>query len=225
MSIRIAVLDDEPDILSLVELHLKKACFLVDCYPDSRSFLDSLRGRRPDLIILDLMLPDADGFALCRALKDDARYRSIPVIMLTAKGREADKVAGLDLGADDYVTKPFSPRELVARVRAALRRGGIEQGKALAVGDVLTVDPGRFEVKAGGKAVVLTPAEFRILHLLASSPGHVFTREQILDHLWGNEKAVIDRTVDVHIKNLRDKLGGAGRLVRNVRGVGYKLEA
>lgn len=225
MSIRIAVLDDEPDILSLVALHLKKACFLVDCYQDSRGLLDSLRGTRPDLIILDLMLPDADGLELCRALKNDARYRPIPIIMLTAKGRETDKVTGLELGADDYVTKPFSPRELVARVRAVLRRGGIEQGKALAVGDALTIDPERFEVKAGGKAVVLTPAEFRILHLLASSIGRVFTREQILNHLWGNEKAVIDRTVDVHIKNLRDKLGDAGRLVRNVRGIGYKLEA
>ncbi|MFY9399616.1 MAG: response regulator transcription factor [Desulfomonilia bacterium] len=225
MSIRIAVLDDEPDILRLVELHLKKANFLVDCYEHPRGFLDSLESTRPDLIILDLMLPGADGLEICAALKRDARHRSIPIIMLTAKGRESDKVAGLDLGADDYVTKPFSPRELVARIKAVLRRSGREPVSLLELGDLLTIDPDRFEVKVRGEYTALTAVEFRILHLLAANQGRVFSREKILDHLWGNEKAVLDRTVDVHIKNLRDKLGEAGRLITNIRGVGYKLKA
>jgi two-component system phosphate regulon response regulator PhoB/two-component system alkaline phosphatase synthesis response regulator PhoP len=225
MSIRIAVLDDEPDILRLVELHLKKADFLVDCYEHPRELLDSLTSRNPDLIILDLMLPGADGLEICSALKRDARHRSIPVIMLTAKGRESDKITGLDLGADDYVTKPFSPRELVSRVKAVLRRSGRESASLVALGDLLTIDPDRFEVRVRGEHVPLTAVEFRILHLLASNEGRVFSREKILDHLWGNEKAVLDRTVDVHIKNLRDKLGQAGRLITNIRGVGYKLQA
>lgn len=225
MSIRIAVLDDEPDILRLVELHLKKADFLVDCYEHPRELLDSLTSRNHDLIILDLMLPGADGLEICAALKRDARHRSIPVIMLTAKGRESDKITGLDLGADDYVTKPFSPRELVSRVKAVLRRSGRESASLVALGDLLTIDPDRFEVRVRGEHVPLTAVEFRILHLLASNEGRVFSREKILDHLWGNEKAVLDRTVDVHIKNLRDKLGQAGRLITNIRGVGYKLKA
>lgn len=225
MSIRIAVLDDEPDILRLVELHLKKADFLVDCYEHPRELLDSLTSRNHDLIILDLMLPGADGLEICAALKRDARHRSIPVIMLTAKGRESDKITGLDLGADDYVTKPFSPRELVSRVKAVLRRSGRESASLVALGDLLTIDPDRFEVRVRGEHVPLTAVEFRILHLLASNEGRVFSREKILDHLWGNEKAVLDRTVDVHIKNLRDKLGQAGRLITNIRGVGYKLQA
>lgn len=225
MSIRIAVLDDEPDILRLVELHLKKADFLVDCYEHPRELLDSLTSRNHDLIILDLMLPGADGLEICATLKRDARHRSIPVIMLTAKGRESDKITGLDLGADDYVTKPFSPRELVSRVKAVLRRSGRESASLVALGDLLTIDPDRFEVRVRGEHVPLTAVEFRILHLLASNEGRVFSREKILDHLWGNEKAVLDRTVDVHIKNLRDKLGQAGRLITNIRGVGYKLQA
>lgn len=224
MSIRISVLDDEPDILCLVELHLKKAAFLVDCCLDAHTFMNSLRNRIPDLIILDLMLPGADGFDLCRVLKQDSRYSSIPVIMLTAKSRETDKVTGLDLGADDYVTKPFSPRELIARVKAVLRRSGHESEKTVTIGGAVTIDPERFEVRIEDAVVPLTPAEFKILHLLASNIGRVFSREKILDHLWGNEKAVLDRTVDVHIKNLRDKLGDSGKFIINIRGVGYKLE-
>lgn len=225
MNIRISVLDDEPDILHLVALHLEKAGFQVDGYTDSKRFMQSLSQRIPDLIILDLMLPDIDGFDLCMIIKKDPRLSSIPVIMLTAKGQETDKVTGLDLGADDYITKPFSPRELVARVKAVLRRSGRDSGKAITIGDMLLIDPERFEVRVGDEPIPLTQAEFKILYLLASHPGKVFTRERILDHLWGNEKAVLDRTVDVHIKNLRDKLGDAGRIISNIRGVGYKIEA
>ncbi len=219
----IAVIDDEPDILHLVRLHLEKASFRVQGFSNAGSFMVSLESKTPDLIILDLMLPDTDGCEVCRRLRQNTAFASIPIIMLTAKTQEHDKIAGLNLGADDYVTKPFSPRELVARVRAVLRRTARGSDAVLAIDDLLTIDPERFEIKVSGKPVTTTPVEFKILHLLASGRGKVFTREKILDHLWGNEKAVLDRTVDVHIKNLRDKLGQAGLLIRNIRGVGYKL--
>ncbi|HHO76509.1 MAG TPA: response regulator [Deltaproteobacteria bacterium] len=220
----IAVIDDEPDIRHLVTLHLKKEGFEVNSYSNSSDFLKSIVSRTPDLIILDLMLPDLDGLSVCRQLKKDADYSDIPIIMLTAKVLETDKVAGLDLGADDYVTKPFSPRELMARVKAVLRRTDSSADSTLCIGDSLTIDPERFLITVKNEPVNATSVEFRILHLLAMNRGRVFSREKILDHLWGNEKAVLDRTVDVHIKNLRDKLGVAGNMIRNIRGVGYKLE-
>jgi two-component system phosphate regulon response regulator PhoB/two-component system alkaline phosphatase synthesis response regulator PhoP len=225
MAPRIAVIDDEPDILHLLDIHLKKAGYVTSLFPDATSFLRSLALHQPDLILLDLMLPDMDGFEVCRRLKQESAYAGVPIIMLTAKGQEPDKVQGLELGADDYVTKPFSPRELVARVKAVLRRAGKAAAESISVRGMLTIDPERFEVTVHELPVALTAVEFKILHLLASHKGKVFSREKILDHLWGNEKAVIDRTVDVHIKNLRDKLGEAAVLVQNVRGVGYKVEA
>jgi two-component system phosphate regulon response regulator PhoB/two-component system alkaline phosphatase synthesis response regulator PhoP len=224
-AMHITVLDDEPDILHLVTLHLEKAGFSVEGYTDAKGFMRSLDRSRPDLILLDLMLPDADGFEICSSLKREPRFSAIPIIILTAKGQETDKVTGLDLGADDYITKPFSPREFVARVRAVLRRSGHEEQGTITIGGNLVIDPERFEVRSGPELITLTQAEFRILHLLASNRGRVFTREKILDHLWGTEKAVLDRTVDVHIKNLRDKLGSCGKLITNIRGVGYKMEA
>lgn len=225
MALRIAVIDDEPDILHLVDIHLKKAGFHTVLFQDAGTFLKSLDMHVPDLIILDLMLPDMDGFEVCRRLKQESDHAALPIIMLTAKGQEADKVQGLELGADDYLTKPFSPRELVARVKAVLRRSGQGTSAIITIKGVLTIDPERFEVTVQEQPVALTAVEFKILHLLASHKGKVFSREKILDHLWGNEKAVIDRTVDVHIKNLRDKLGEAAVVVQNVRGVGYKVEA
>jgi DNA-binding response OmpR family regulator len=223
MGTRIAVVDDEPDIIHLVSIHLKKAGFSVEGFLNGTSLLKSLSSSIPDLIILDIMMPDFDGFEVTRMMKKDSRYSSIPIIMLTAKGQEVDKVTGLELGADDYLTKPFSPKELVARVKAVLRRAAPAGQATISIGDI-TIDPERFEVTVGDEPVSLTAVEFKILLLLAQNRGKVFTRERILDHLWGNEKAVIDRTVDVHIKNLRDKLGPAGDLIRNVRGVGYKLQ-
>jgi DNA-binding response OmpR family regulator len=223
MGNRIAVVDDEPDIIHLLSIHLKKAGFSVDSFLNGTSLLKFLAANIPDLVILDLMLPDLDGFELCKMMKNDSRYSSIPVIMLTAKGQESDKVTGLELGADDYLTKPFSPRELIARVKAVLRRTTTSTHGTLYLGGI-TIDPERFEVIVEQQPVTLTPVEFKILHLLAQNPGKVFSRERILDHLWGNEKAVIDRTVDVHIKNLRDKLGTSGDLVKNIRGVGYKVQ-
>lgn len=223
MGNRIAVVDDEPDIRHLVKIHLTRASYEVREFSDPGSFMASLASQKPDLVLLDLMLPGMDGLDVCRMIKTDPRYSSISIIMLTAMDREADKITGLELGADDYVTKPFSPRELIARVKAVLRRTPQDEHLPISIDGKMTIDPERFEVTVEHGKVSLTPVEFKILHLLARNIGKVFTRERILDHLWGNEKAVIDRTVDVHIKNLRDKLGPAGDLIRNVRGVGYKL--
>jgi DNA-binding response OmpR family regulator len=225
MAFLITVVDDEPDILHLVSLHLKKAGFEVAGFTDAFGFRKFLAGnRKPDLVLLDLMLPDADGMDICRALKSDDETKDIPVIMLTAKSMETDKVTGLDSGADDYITKPFSPREMVARVKAVLRRtSGLTQG-IIKIGELIEIDQERFKVTVKGEAVPVTAVEFKILAFLAANRGKVFSRERILDHLWGNEKAVIDRTVDVHIKNLREKLGEGAALIQNVRGAGYKVE-
>ncbi len=225
MSQLVAIVEDEPDIIELVSLHLKRGGFTTEAFEDAEKFLHFLNSRLPDLIILDLMLPDADGLEICKYLKKKDDYSSIPVIMLTAKGDETDKVLGLELGADDYVTKPFSPRELVARVKAVLRRRGQkEESKVLEIGNLLVIDAEKYEVRVEGNKAEVTSTEFRILQLLSSREGWVFTRDQILDHLWGDEKAVLDRTVDVHIKNLREKLGKAKQFIKNVRGIGYKLE-
>jgi two-component system phosphate regulon response regulator PhoB/two-component system alkaline phosphatase synthesis response regulator PhoP len=221
----IAVVDDDPDILELVSIHLQKNRYQVREFADASGFLSYLKNENPKLVILDLMLPDGDGFEICKFMKKDDRFAGIPLIMLTARADETDKILGLELGADDYVTKPFSPKELVARVKAVLRRTEApRQVERLSVSNMLTIDPARFEVMAEGERVDLTSTEFRILHLLARNQGRVLSREKILDHLWGNEKIVIDRTVDVHIKHLRQKLGAAGQMVKNVRGMGYKLE-
>ena len=223
----IAVLDDEPDILELLSVHLKKNRFRVREFPDAESFYRFLHSEVPDLIILDLMLPDADGFEVCKYLRKTDNLAAVPIIMLTARVGETDKILGLELGADDYVTKPFSPSELVARVKAVLRRReprkeGVER---IDIEGILSLDLQRHEVSVKGRKVELTSTEFRILQLLASKKGWVFSREKILDYLWGNEKTVVDRTVDVHIKHLREKLGAAAKLIKNIRGVGYKLEA
>jgi DNA-binding response OmpR family regulator len=221
----IAVLDDEPDILELVSLNLKNAGFRTSGFLEAESFYRFLDGQVPDLIILDLMLPGMDGFEICRHLRNGDRFSSIPIIMLTAKAAELDKILGLELGADDYVTKPFSPRELVARVKAVLRRHEPREdtGK-MAAGGILVLDPQTCEVEVEGKRVELTATEFKILELLLSRRSRVFSRDQILDHLWGNEKTVVDRTIDVHIRHLREKLGEAARFVKNIRGMGYKLD-
>src|SRR5512135_3429520 len=223
----IAVLDDEPDILELLSVHLKKNRFRVREFPDAESFYRFLHSEVPDLIILDLMLPDADGFEVCKYLRKTDKLALIPIIMLTARVGETDKVLGLELGADDYVTKPFSPSELVARVKAVLRRREPRKDdvERIDIEGILSLDLQRHEVSVQGRKVDITSTEFRILQMLASKKGWVFSRDKILDYLWGNEKTVVDRTVDVHIKHLREKLGVAAKLIKNIRGVGYKLEA
>ena len=223
----IAVLDDEADILELVSVHLQKNRFRVREFLTAEDFYHFLHSEVPDLIILDLMLADADGFEVCKFLRKSDRFAVTPVIMLTARVTETDRILGLELGADDYVTKPFSPGELVARVKAILRRSmsPAEEMPRLDIEGILSLDFQRHEVCVEGRRIELTSTEFRILQLLASKRGWVFSRDKILDHLWGNDKIVVDRTVDVHIKHLREKLGAAARLIKNMRGVGYKVEA
>jgi len=220
----IAALDDEADILELLRVNLQKAGYRFEGFQEAEDLYRYLAHEKPSLILLDLMLPDTDGLEVCRHIRRSEGLAAIPIIMLTARGDESDKVVGLELGADDYVTKPFSVKELVARIHAVLRRpGGGEAVRRIAVG-TLVIDVDKFEVTAEGAKVDLTATEFKILQLLASRKGRVFSRDQILDFLWGSEKAVIDRTVDVHIRNLREKLGEAAALIKNIRGVGYKLE-
>jgi len=220
----IVALDDEADILELLRINLKRAGFRFEGYQDAEGLFRFLRKEKPDLVLLDLMLPGMDGLDVCRELRRDEKTAGIPVIMLTAKDQETDKIVGLELGADDYVTKPFSVKELIARIHAVLRRWNqAPDGRPVALGQLL-IDPAKHSVALAGAPVDLTATEFRILHFLASRRGRVFTREQILDHLWGHEKAVVDRTVDVHIRNLREKLGTAASLIKNIRGVGYKIE-
>jgi two-component system phosphate regulon response regulator PhoB/two-component system alkaline phosphatase synthesis response regulator PhoP len=225
MSKLIAIVDDEPDILELVSIHLEKNGYQSEKFLNGEAFLEFLQKSHPDLIVLDLMLPDMDGLDICKYLRKEDDLSSIPVIMLTAKGEETDKILGLELGADDYVTKPFSPKELVARIRAVLRRKQETAAtKILSAGGILSIDTDKHEVRVSSRKIDLTSTEFRILQLLMSKKGWVFSREKILDYLWGQEKAVVDRTIDVHIKHLREKLGDASALIKNVRGVGYKLE-
>lgn len=223
----IAVVDDENDIRELIALHLTRAGFAVRAFPAARPLLQYLGKQLPDLLVLDLMLPDGDGLEICQSLKRDARTGALPILILTAKGEKADIVLGLEYGGDDYLVKPFSPAELVARVKAILRRSRKSAAGAEGVirfGDALAIDPARHMALANGAPVALTATEFSILLLLSRNPGWVFTREKILDSLWGDEKDVIDRTVDVHIRHLREKLGPAGSLIKNIRGVGYKIE-
>ncbi len=223
----IAIVDDEQDILDLVALHLTRANFATRQFRDGEAFYRFLDSERPDLVILDLMLPDIEGVEICKYMRRRADLTRIPIIMLTARTDETDRIVGLEMGADDYVTKPFSPRELVARVKAVLRRAeaAYPSESAPEAGSLLTVDTRKFEAYVEGRMIPLTTTEFRILELLSSKRGWVFSRDQILNHLWGEDKFVVDRTVDVHIRHLRKKLGVAGHLIKNVRGVGYKLES
>jgi DNA-binding response OmpR family regulator len=221
----IAVVDDEPDIVELVAHHLKKENFKVKEFYDGLSLLTFVETTIPDLVILDLMLPEMDGLEVCRALKQDEKTASIPIIILTAKETETDKVVGLELGADDYMVKPFSPRELVARVKAVLRRTETksEKAKVIKTGDLI-IDLGKFVVTIKNREIPLTTTELRILSILAEKPGWVFSRNQLLDKLWGEDKIVVERTIDVHITQLRKKLGESGKMIKSIRGMGYKLE-
>jgi two-component system, OmpR family, alkaline phosphatase synthesis response regulator PhoP len=226
----ILVVDDEREILELVQYNLAKEGYKVVCVETGEDALQAARLKLPDLVLLDLMLPGVDGLEVCRKLKSDPKTAQIPIVMVTAKGGEADIVAGLELGADDYVTKPFSPRVLTARVRAVLRRDQVEEGDgegAITVRD-LVIHPGRHQVLVQERPVDLTASEFRILVFMARRPGWVFTRQQIVDAAQGddqyvNERFVTDRSVDVHIVSLRRKLGPCGSYIDTVRGVGYRL--
>lgn len=223
---RILVVDDEEDILKLVDYNLSKEGYKVTCVETGERAFVEIKQSTPDLIVLDLMLPGVDGLDVCRRLKMDASTSKIPIIMLTAKGEEADIVTGLELGADDYITKPFSPRVLVARIKTALRRTREEESDDSEIVSThgIIIDSGRHLVTLDGHPIDLTLTEFRILHLLARRQGWVFTRYQIVEASQGEDAEVTDRSVDVHIVSLRKKLGEAGKYIETVRGVGYKFK-
>jgi two-component system phosphate regulon response regulator PhoB len=224
MAERILVVDDEPDLLELVRVNLRQAGYEVVTAETGREALECLRRSQPELIVLDLMLPDLSGTELCRQVRSDPETSWLPIIMLTAKTDEVDRVVGLELGADDYVTKPFSPRELVLRVRAVLRRRTPEQhGERSLQHGKLRIDPQRHRCFVDGEEVQLTAKEFELLRSLMERPGRVQTRDQLLDDVWGTDIAVTRRTIDTHLKRLREKLGPAGDLIETVRGVGYRF--
>jgi len=225
---RILVVDDEDDLLELVRYNLAKEGHTVDCVGSGEEALKAVRRQPPDLIVLDLMLPAVDGLEVCRRLKADPKTRDIPILMLTAKSEEADMIAGLERGADDYVAKPFSPRVLSARIKALLRRKDAQRQADLETTiDVheLSIHPGRHEVKLAGVPVELTYTEFALLQFLARRPGWAYTRMQIVDAVKGEDYPVTERSVDVQVAGLRKKLGAHGSYIETVRGVGYRFRA
>lgn len=225
----ILAVDDEPDLLEVVRYNLDREGYIVECVATGEMALKAAKSITPNLILLDLMLPGVDGLEVCRDLKAEAKTRNIPIVMLTAKGEEADIVLGLEMGADDYITKPFSPRVLVARVRAVLRRqraarSNDDEGEDSVVCiHGLSIDPERHEVKIQGKAIDLTATEFRVLHHMALHPGRVFTRQQIIEAVRGDDYPVTERSVDVQIVSLRRKLDEDQDLIETIRGVGYRF--
>lgn len=222
MKEKILVVDDETDILTLLEYNLEKAGFKVISADDGPDAIDITKRERPDLIILDIMLPSMEGTEVCKILKSGDATRHIPIIMLTAKGEEVDRVVGFELGADDYITKPFSPRELILRVKAVLKRGQDREVKIIKAGPV-TIDVERSLATADGKVLKLTAIEFKLLLELAKSDGRVLSRDTLLDRAWGAEVYVTDRTVDTHIRRLREKLGKVSKYIETVRNVGYRF--
>jgi two-component system phosphate regulon response regulator PhoB len=222
----VLVVEDEEDISELIRYNLDREGYRVVTSATGEQGLSAAATERPDVILLDLMLPGIDGLSVCRQLKSDRRTSSTPIIMVTARGEEADVVTGIELGADDYVTKPFSPRVLVARVRAVLRRprqAPVDEDAPVRVHE-LEIHPGRHEVRADDGTIDLTSTEFKILHFLARRPGWVFTRYQIVDGIRGPNYPVTERSVDVQIVSLRKKLGKHGKLIETVRGVGYRFK-
>lgn len=220
----ILVIDDEPDLVRLLDYNLTQADYLVLTARDGKAGIDSAHRHHPDLVILDVMMSGLDGWEVVKRLRADTDTAQVPVLMLTAKAEEPDRVLGLELGADDYVTKPFGVRELLARVKALLRRreAASKPTEVLKVGDVV-VDSGRRLVTAGADEVDLTATEFNLLRALAERPGRVMTREQLISLACGEDAAVVDRTIDVHVAAVRRKLGKRGERIETVRGVGYRL--
>ena len=223
---RVLIVEDEPDIRDLLAFHLEREGYHVTRSRTGPDALRQVRARPPDLILLDLMLPELGGLDVCRQLRQDPRTASVPIVMLTARGEEVDRILGLELGADDYIVKPFSPKEVVARVRAVLRRAGARDGAAPVVSGRLVIDPDRHTVQVDAAAIELTPKEFDLLRALAEARGRVLSREFLLDRVWGYASAgeIESRTVDVHVRRLRVKLGDEGQRITTVKGVGYRLE-
>lgn len=226
MKKQILVVDDEEDILELIQYNLAREGYQITGAANGEEALEKARSKSFDLIVLDLMLPGIDGLEVAKSLKSEEKTKQIPIVMLTAKGEEADIVTGLELGADDYITKPFSPRILVARIRAAMRRKRSEpndEASMIAIHD-LEIHPRRRSVTLGGKPIDLTYTEFQVLYILARRPGWVYTRSQIVDKVRGSDYPVTDRSVDVQIVGLRKKLGRYGKHIETVRSVGYRFK-
>jgi len=227
MSKKILNVEDEHDLVKLLKYNLEKEGFRVNYTTEGSLALAEIRRDEPDLVILDLMLPGIDGLEVCRQLRRNEKYSALPILMLTARGEEADRVVGLEIGADDYVTKPFSMRELIARVRALLRRHEpMSAARATIQRGSLTIDPSAHIVIVAGRPVELSALEFRLLHHLASHPGMVFSRDQLLDRVWGNDRSVTQRSVDVYVRRVREKIENQPQdpaYVQTVHGVGYRF--
>ncbi|MGI8890007.1 MAG: winged helix-turn-helix domain-containing protein [Chthoniobacterales bacterium] len=221
---KILIVEDEPDVVDLIALQLRKAGgFTVLIAGDGAEGLKKARSDAPALIVLDLMLPRMPGLEVCKVLKTDSLTSHIPIIMLTAKAEEVDRIVGLEIGADDYVTKPFSPREMLLRIRAILRRGPGGPSEEKLTRGLITIDSARHLVLVGGKPIVLTAVEFKLLSMLMQRPGRVQARDRLLNEVWGYESAIDTRTVDTHVRRLREKLGKAATAIETVRGFGYRL--
>ena len=220
----VLIIEDERDVTDLLSLNLKKAGgFNVATAPDGASGLEKARTMKPDFVILDLMLPRMPGLEICRALKSEPATRHIPIMMLTAKAEEVDRIVGLEFGADDYVTKPFSPREVVLRIQAILRRrDGAQSSEPLVAGSI-KLDAIRHEVSVSGRPIHLTSIEFKLLQTLIERRGRVQERDRLLNDVWGYESVIDTRTVDTHVRRLRDKLGKAGNYIETIRGFGYRF--
>lgn len=221
---KILIVEDDHDIAGMIEYNLGEEGYETISAYNGEDGVELAKKEKPDLIILDIMLPIIDGFEVCRILKKEDKTTHIPVIILSAKSQETDKVVGLELGADDYITKPFSPRELIARIRAILRRGRtLNLDSSIERGDIV-IDSAKHRVKVGPKDITLTFTEFKLLEFLAKRPGMVFSRDQILDGVIGDDALVCDRTVDAHVKSLRRKLGKAKDYIETIRGAGYRFK-
>lgn len=221
---RILIVEDDRDIVDLLEFNLQEEGYETVAALDGAEALALARRQQPNLIILDIMLPLIDGFEVCKSLKADATCADIPIVILSARSQETDKVVGLELGADDYVTKPFSPRELIARIRAVLRRHRASTVNPRIEHGDLVIDSGKHRVTVGGESLSLTTTEFKLLEYMAQRPGIVLSRDKILDAVAGHDSIASDRTVDAHVKSLRRKLGSAKQLIETVRGVGYRFK-
>lgn len=223
---RVLIVEDEADIANLIQFHIAREGYTAQIAASGRLALEAVEQNKPDLIILDIMLPDLDGLEVCRKIKRSPDTATIPILMVSARGEESDIVVGLELGAEDYVTKPFSPRVLMARVKAVMRRREGESGKEIALGsgDIL-IDPARHTVQVGGEMIELTLTQYRLLHFLAVRPGFVRTRDQIVAAVRGEGTVLSSRAIDVHVAALRQKLGDKGEIIETVRGVGYRVSA
>jgi two-component system phosphate regulon response regulator PhoB len=221
---KVLIIEDERDVVDLLALNLRKAGFSASSAADGAAGLEKARGEMPGFIILDLMLPKMPGLEVCKILKSNTETRQIPIMMLTAKAEEIDRIVGLEFGADDYVTKPFSPREVVLRIRGIMRRAETKQDDEWLTAGPITIDSARYEVSVKGKRIKLTTLEFKLLRTLIERRGRIQERDRLLNDVWGYESIVSTRTVDTHVRRLREKLGNAGDLIESVRGYGYRFK-